>query len=598
MHVKVVLPVAVRLGLCACLVVCTNGAPIVPYTVADYRDSVDFDSAGNPPWQKAQEPSLFQQAIQYLISGRLISGQPQGATWPDPHPPCPKKLRSRVNEHRPGAHRPSARRPNAHRPFFLHESTLSLADRVSGTHLIPNTKAVVGLNAIWVKPKDSFTYTKVLQWTPDYTLSPQKTRVLASQRVASAVDDPKHAKLEYSNADPENVALRYISGRKAVWTIANDTYIAEGGRLYHIQRGRAQRQKRAPGDTPRDNTAEHSALYPRTDHGSMLEPRVSHSNPDTTIDSNPNTAQSAKPMRFRGIHHADTLPRAPQRPPKTRTDLSTGGAVSGSDTASQRAVLRTQRSAEPQQLSAGVKAGLLNSANLSLFCDVSAFVTNRFRQQFSSWSAISDALQTVVQVSAGAYHHANASGLYLKSVAQWDPPSTSTDMSEILEHFTDFIGTRNESNDGCANVLFDNVVYDDNHVGIAWLNGACGTHNTAVVSHLGLADTSLILAHEAGHLMTALHTEQYTQCPGGTIMDADVSFSAFEFCDHVGSLLSSWGDDNAACLATLPHTGPEYPHYHDDNDLVYGLVALVLFLVVFFAVVWCIVGPLDSHCIH
>lgn len=572
-------------ALCLWLAVGANSASVVPIQ----------QTPAKLAWPKERQSSLFQQVLQHL--GLSYAQQPAAA----------QKGRSSLSD-----------KKTASRPFFLHESTLALTDRVTGTHLIPNTKAVVGLNAVWVKPQASFSYTKVLQWTPDYTLSPQKTRVLASQRVSDAPHASQRTPLSYEYTDPASVSLRYLSGRKAAWTIANDTYIAEKGRLYVIRHG--SRSRRTTMQTPPQAAfgASEDADYPQTNR------------PKPTTHHGP-----ASNMRFRGSHRGNGPPRARSKHHDYKTvpvvpvlkhknaasashkssnphpvSSDTGGNVLHSESEvvhtpdfPRRVVVRTQRDTNSQQLN-GIQPqlktnmGALNSANLSLYCDVSAFVTNRFRQQFSSWSAISDALQTVVQVSSSAYHSVNASGLYLKSVAQWDPALPSTDMSEILAQFTEFINAQNESTTKCANVLFDNAVYDDNHVGVAWLNGACNSHNTAVVSHLGLADTSLILAHEAGHLMTALHTEQYTQCSGGTIMDADVSFSAFEFCDHVGSLLSAWGDNNAACLAVLPHTDPEYPHYHDDNDLVYGLVALILFLVVFFAVVWCIVGPLDSRHIH
>lgn len=502
------------------------------------------------------------------------------------------------------SHAPSRnQKQDAHKIESSHSGvTLSQEAHVSGSHHISGTTAKVGLDSVWIKPDKSHTYTRILKWIPDHTMSGDKTHVVAAKSVHKTTDSRISISYAKTDTPTHDSRIQFIRGSKVIWTHDGSTYIAEGSRLYKISFSSNKKKSQSaplpafPTQPVPDPLDKNYPGYDPLENGIRVHVYKNRMNPKIAqriglYDIKENHPLSRQPVPQNTAHRrsADILP-----PPFTHP-INDPDADHYNDEPHSNG--RAQRNpGDSRGPAAEMSTHEQEYANISKYCTIRAFVTYQFRSQFNSWSSTSDTLEAVLATATGAFHNVDASGMYLLSVQQWDPEPVS-DITDVLTQFTQYVNGVSGANSTCANVLFDAKAYADNHVGVAWLSGACGANNAAVVSHIGVADLSLILAHEIGHLMSAAHTEQYTECPVGTIMDADISYSAFHFCDFVGSMLSAWGTQNDMCLTAQPHTYPDHPHY-DDNDLAYGMVALVLFLVVLFVVLGCVFGPLDSHCMY
>lgn len=215
-------------------------------------------------------------------------------------------------------------------------------------------------------------------------------------------------------------------------------------------------------------------------------------------------------------------------------------------------------------------------------CAINVFVTDNYISAAGSFTYAVELIQASIAAASSVYYSATGVGLGIRDINVWNTGHQSPNIADTLNSFTSDIAYT----DGCVAILFDNYEYNNNYVGIAWMDGACGAHYHGVVSTLDVAATAMVLAHEVGHLQGASHVEMYPSCASqSTIMAADISHSVMLFSNCVKEELRAWAADG--CVTSELNYHYNHPHYdhHDDDDiaLVAGLLFFIFLIVVCFS---------------
>lgn len=175
-------------------------------------------------------------------------------------------------------------------------------------------------------------------------------------------------------------------------------------------------------------------------------------------------------------------------------------------------------------------------------CGFLSYYTQRFFDTLGSESAVERYITSTFRISDAFYRKADiagshAYGIHLLSVnhdSRYFTWSDSVDINVQIELLHSL-----EPSNTCGVVLFDALDYSMSRVGVASLNGACTNFTNGAIVSCGEKCVSTftaaqILAHEAGHLFGATHTNLYPaerKC-GTDIMDAWVApdLEDFKIC--------------------------------------------------------------------
>jgi hypothetical protein len=199
-------------------------------------------------------------------------------------------------------------------------------------------------------------------------------------------------------------------------------------------------------------------------------------------------------------------------------------------------------------------------------CAFAVYYTQRFKDAMGSQSVLTRYVLSVFEIAASFYKVVSFAGragygIHCQSIdyqswrLDW---SDDVDISVQLDYLNSLAppGT-------CDTVVFDALQYSLNRVGVAYVGGACIANSNGMVVSCGancvnVFTAAQVLAHEAGHTFSAIHTEDYPsnlQCASG-IMDATISTSADSFSACSINTMTPFFSSNASCLSAppLPHT--------------------------------------------
>lgn len=181
----------------------------------------------------------------------------------------------------------------------------------------------------------------------------------------------------------------------------------------------------------------------------------------------------------------------------------------------------------------------LETTSVSQVCVVTVYLTSTLIAAMGSIPSAWEIVLTAIDMASNVYAVTTGIGLFAVFGGFWDPLVPTTDGGYMLYQFHESVPAT-----GCASVLFDGTEYENNVVGIAYVGGACTAYAHAIVSYIDPFYMAVVLAHEVGHLQTALHTSSYPDCAlSQTIMKADIGGVHLFFSTCVATVLQEWTAD-------------------------------------------------------
>lgn len=204
-------------------------------------------------------------------------------------------------------------------------------------------------------------------------------------------------------------------------------------------------------------------------------------------------------------------------------------------------------------------------------CKVRSFYTQRLRDTVSSVSQLKSVIMAAIQAAAYMYEE-SFGNLVIQSIDDEIYPSEvipSTNyntpaylrVTSTLAAFAEERTAASHTGNVCAELLFDIPDYSP-IVGAAYTGAGCtASHYFGMVCVTSAAETSVIAAHETGHLMSAGHTLfKY-------IMNEDISLPDLIFLFHQQSkdAMNAWAQQ-AVCLVQENSTSTIQPQPYDSDD--------------------------------